>query len=186
MKKMNSSIVRKHCKCGCQKWPTLSCFGYNFGCLPPNLKEKAGTKRKISIKNRNKRVALSKKLHIAQKSTDESEYANKLSLWFKYQMQVSKKVCENCGADLSHYNENDWFSSHHHIIEKSLCGSVASHPQNHIVLGKWCCHSQVHTSWLNLSKMHCYEEMKKRFNMFRGDISEKELSKLHKHPFLTT
>ncbi len=141
-------------------------------------------KRTIVQKGIAKQKSLNSKIRGLNKPDIESEYANKLSLWFKYQMQVSKRVCENCGASLHHYTENDWFGSQHHIIEKSLCPSVASHPQNHIVLGFWCCHSQNHTSWINMSKMACYEEMKKRFDLFKDDINPTELHKLHKHPFL--
>lgn len=47
---MYSSIKRKSCKCGCGKNPTMSCSGYNYNCLPSELKEKLGTKRDLQKK----------------------------------------------------------------------------------------------------------------------------------------
>lgn len=181
-----STIKKKLCKCSpdCDKVPTMSCYGYFYGHLPEDLKEKAGTRAKVAVKNRNKRVALGKKLHFAQKevNSEEQDYAARLMLWFKYHMQTSKKVCDNCGVSLKHYNENDWFGSQHHIVEKGLCRSVASHPQNHLVLGKWCCHSQWHTNWLNSSKMPVFGEAKRKYQLFKDDIALNELKKVN--PYL--
>lgn len=59
-----STIVKKRCKCteGCSKYPTLGCFGYYYGHLPDDLKEKVGNKHKLQVKNKNKRTALAAKL----------------------------------------------------------------------------------------------------------------------------
>ena len=76
----------------------------------------------------------------------------------------SKKVCENCGKDLNHYSDEDWFGSQHHIIEKSKingCPSVATVLENHGVLCKWDCHAQWHTSQSNAEKMPFFKIAKK-------------------------
>jgi hypothetical protein len=175
-----STIQKKHCKCSpdCDKWPTMSCFGYWFGHLPEQLAKKAGTRRKVAIKNKNRRTAIAHKVRIAQKEVDGG-YAENLTLWFKYQMSVSQKVCENCGASLAHYNEDDWYGSQHHIVEKSLCPSVASHPQNHLILGKWCCHSQWHSCWHNASLMPIFVEAKRKYQLFKDSIAPDELRKVN-------
>jgi hypothetical protein len=114
------------------------------------------------------------------KSMEENlELVNKkkeLDEWFVYHMQNSKKVCENCGADLSHYNKKDWYGSQHHIIEKSPtngCPSVAAELLNHGVLGKWCCHPQWHTSYSNAQKMPFFKIAVERFKTFEDKIIEK-------------
>src|SRR3990167_10740419 len=76
---------------------------------------------------------------------DETE----LQKWFADKMENSARFCENCRQSLQHYNEKDWHGSQHHILEKSLYPSVSTDPINHLVLGKWCCHPQWHTSWEN-------------------------------------
>ncbi|MEO7048896.1 MAG: hypothetical protein ABI091_26575 [Ferruginibacter sp.] len=118
------------------------------------------------------------KIMVADKKYTQS---NELKLWFYYHMNNSPKVCENCKADLSHYNEKDWYGSQDHIIEKSGlngCPSVSCVLDNHCVLGKWCCHSQKHTSNFNLSKMAVFPLMKERFSKFGHLISENELKKI--------
>lgn len=115
----------------------------------------------------------------------ENKKDNKLELWFLLQMNSNEKICDNCGKSLYHYNDNDWRGSQHHIVDKSPlngCPSVATNPLNHIVLGKWCCHSQWHTSFLNASKMPCFTRAKEKFQLFKSFISESELKKVN--PYL--
>lgn len=106
-----------------------------------------------------------------------------LQKWFEFHMEHSEMKCENCGADLSHYNERDWRGSQHHIIEKSKingCPSVSCEIDNHGVLGKWCCHPQWHTSQENASKMPFFKIAKERFELFKNKISEPEQRKIPK------
>ncbi len=169
-------IARKKCKCGCQKFPSMGYAGYYAPHAPDDVKEKVGTKRQVAIRNRNKRVALSAKLHKVQNSQDSL-----LNLWFRYHMVKSVKVCENCGSSLSHYSEAEWRGSQHHIIDKSPtngCPSVAEEPLNHGVLGMFCCHSQWHTSYDNAAKMPIFKEFKRRFNLFKDKIIESEIRKI--------
>lgn len=180
----NSKISLK-CKCGCDRLPTLSCYGFNYNCLSAELAEKAGTRKQVQKRNYDASVTLSRQLHMAQKKVDHKvdDYNSRLDLWFKYQMTVNKKICSNCGASLEHYSENDWKGSQHHIVDKALCPSVAAHPQNHLVLGRWCmCHNQWHTSFDNSSKMKVFPLAKEKFKLFKNDIAEDELSKVN--PYL--
>ena len=79
-----------------------------------------------------------------------------LDLWFMAKMKESPRKCQNCNKDLSNLNDTDWKGSQHHILEKSIFKSVKTHPNNHLVLGRWCCHPQVHTSMKNASKMNVF------------------------------
>lgn len=179
MNKFNSKIKIKYCNCSpdCKRYPTKYCGDKNYNCLTDEEKQVIGTRNKLFKKKQAYNNAQKRMIHIAQNKV--SEDAQKLVLWFKYQMQVSKKVCENCGASLDHYTEKEWYGSQHHIIEKKLCPSVASHPQNHLVLGFWCCHSQWHTSWLNSSKMPCFEEAKRKYQLFKDCIVENEFKNVN-------
>lgn len=113
---------------------------------------------------------------------------HELELWFYMQMQANEKICENCGKSLNHYNDNDWRGSQHHIVDKSPlngCPSIATHPLNHLVLGKWCCHSQWHTSFLNASKMPVFAKAQEKFLLFQKFIAPDELKKVNPYLFQT-
>src|SRR5574337_1390690 len=174
---MYSTIKRKTCKCGCLRLPTLGCAGYSYQCMPEELKAKVGDKKKLQQKRLNASKYASTKLRM-----DNYKSKYELQLWFMFHMVNSKRECENCGADLSHYNATEWKGSQHHIAEKSLCPSVESNIYNHGVLGYYCCHSQWHSSFLNSSKMPFMKIAKQRFQLFKHLIPAEELRKVN--PFL--
>lgn len=156
-----STIQKKHCKCSpdCDKWPTLSCSGFWFGHMPEHIAKKAGTRRKVAIKNRNRRIAIAHKVKILQKEVD-GDYEERLALWFAYHMNKSKRICDNCGLGLDALNDWDWRGCQHHVLDKALFSSVATNPNNHLVIGYYCCHQQIHTSILNASKMDIFPKVK--------------------------
>jgi len=172
-------IARKKCKGDCGRYPVISLAGWCWQCVPEDIKEKVGTKRKLAQKNKNNRMAQSVKLRRLEK--DINNVNNDLELWFLSHMNSSHKVCENCGVSLEHYSSTDWRGSQHHIIDKSPingCPSVATNLFNHGVLGRWCCHPQWHTSHSNAEKMPIFQEFKRRFNLFKDKIIESEIRKI--------
>lgn len=84
------------------------------------------------------------------------KFDTELCHWYEKQMKTSDRICQNCGMSLLFYNESDWRGSQDHVLEKSLFPSVAINMKNHLVLGKWCCHSQKHTSAKNFSEMSIF------------------------------
>jgi hypothetical protein len=115
-----------------------------LGLLPPE----AVAKKKTPIKKKS-----DKRIKKEQKEKLHKDY--KLDLWFESKMK-SEKRCENCGKSLKHYSDTDFRASQHHVLEKSLYPSLRTHPLNHLVLGKWCCHSQWHQSWEKASQMKIF------------------------------
>lgn len=101
-----------------------------------------------------------------------------LQEWFNYHMSINEKRCENCKTSLRHYNRLDWYGSQHHIIEKHLCPSVATNYDNHMVLGKWCCHGQFHSSYMNAQKMLCFPLAVERFQLFKDKIALNEVKNI--------
>lgn len=182
-----STIEKKRCKCGCQKYPTLGYNGYAYSCAPEEIKEKVGSKRDVQRKNKNARMAISAKLRGENRQKDISAGENNLDLWFRLQMASNERICDNCGKSLQHYNEWAWRSSQNHIVDKSPlngCPSVATHPLNCNVLGMWCCHGQWSTSFENQSKMPCFKKAKEKFQLFKDAIDPDELRKVN--PYLLT
>lgn len=122
------------------------------------------------------KVSEKKKAILEEERKDNTD--TELQMWFKYQMGRNKKVCQNCGVSLSHYDLKSWHGSQHHILEKSLFPSVKCEMENNLVLGMWCCHSQWHTSWSNASKMPVFKLAKEKFNLFKDRISPDEKRKI--------
>ncbi|HEY9342153.1 MAG TPA: hypothetical protein VIQ23_11260 [Hanamia sp.] len=144
--------------------------------MPDELKEKVGSKRRLQIKKNNAAKYAATKLRMGRYSADVD-----LKNWFKFHMINSKMVCENCGEDLSHYNENDWKGCQHHVLEKSIFHSVSTVLNNHVVLGKWCCHSQFHTSMLNASKMNIFDKCTKIVNELYPLLTNEEKGKISEY-----
>lgn len=155
----NSTITKKKCKRdGCNRYPTMGLGGWCWEHSPEEIKSKHKNKQDLARKNKVKRVTLSRQLHKAQSAVDTSQ--EDLQTWFRIKMNSAVKRCENCGKSLLHYNQEDWFGSQDHLLEKSLFPSLASHPENYLCLCKWGCHPQKHTSMLNFSKMAIFEKAK--------------------------
>ena len=173
---IRSAIKQKKCKCGCGRIPTISCNGFYYACMPDELKEKVGSKRRLQIKKNNAAKYAATKLRMGRYSADVD-----LKNWFRFHMINSKMQCENCGADLSSYNEKDWKGSQHHVLEKSIFHSVSTVLDNHVVLGKWCCHSQFHTSMLNASKMNIFDKCTKIVNELYPLLTNEEKGKISEY-----
>ena len=163
-------IKRKKCKCGCQRFPSLGYAGYSSVCAPEEIKEKVGSKRQVAQRNKNARLAAVRKIR-----KEENKKDNALEFWFRSKMATSKKICENCGMNLSGLNYWEWRGSQHHLIEKHHCSSVATHPLNHGVLGYYCCHGQWHTSYMNAQKMPFFNTAFERVKLFIGEVDESEI-----------
>jgi hypothetical protein len=116
------------------------------------------------------------------KEQKEAGTDNSIDRWFDYHIEHSKMFCENCLTDLSHYSYEDWRASQHHIIEKSKtngCPSVAGELDNHMVLGKWCCHHKLTGTPNNIQYMERgFRIAKERFELFKNKILESEKSKI--------
>lgn len=155
MTRTNSTIQIK-CKCSeeCKSLPTISCFGYNYNHLPDDLKEKAGTRRQVQIKNRNKRNTLTRKLHVEQKKVDKEDW--KLEAWFTASAKelAFRPLCMECGE----FIPRDYYrhATAHILPKRERYGfpSMSVHPKNRIFLGAACgCHAKYDSNWDNASKM---------------------------------
>lgn len=162
-----SSIVKKRCRCGCGKYPSLSYGGWNFNCAPQEIKDRVGTKNKVAIKNRNARTKV--RMLIDKAPTEQK---NLQELWFGMVAEEIRKnpFCWNCGEKIS---ESDFRNSSGHIFPKSIFNSVATHPLNFIVVGNRCgCHDDTHRID-KFSKMPVFKIAVERFRIFEPLITEK-------------
>lgn len=183
---MYSTIKKKKCKCNnCNKMPSIGYDGWYYLHAPEKIKEKqdAKTKKQRSDANEKKLSKVRSLINTEANIEGIVSYLNKgeLQEWFEYHLANSNKRCENCGVSLAHYNRLDLRASQHHIIEKSPtngCPSVATELLNHAEIGKWCCHSQLHTSNANMVKMPVFPLLKERFLLFKDKIALHEIKKI--------
>ena len=182
----NSTIQKKHCKCSpdCDKWPTMSCFGYFYAHLPEDLAKKAGTRRKVAIKNRNRRIAIAHKIKVVQKQVDGSDYSE---LWFA---MVANEIRKNpyCWETGEYISEDDYRNASAHIFPKSIFKSVATHPLNFLILSpRNGSHDKTHRLD-TFSKMKVFKMAVERFKIFEPYITEKhkylDLFKQYASPYI--
>lgn len=169
---MYSSIKKKYCKCGCGKFPTLSCNGFNYNCLSDKEKEEKGAKRKLDKRLANNRQSQVRKIKIVQKKVDNEEQEK----WFTMVAgEIAKNPhCWNCGEFIP---EQYYRAASGHIFPKRKdygFPSVATHPMNFLILGPGCgCHSKFDRSINDASKMKVWPIAVVRFNTFADQITER-------------
>jgi hypothetical protein len=72
-----------------------------------------------------------------------------------------------------------WHGSIAHVLPKGLFGSVATHPQNYMILKMWGgTHGQYDSNWENASKMKVWKHACKIFNILYPLLTQEEKSKL--------
>lgn len=110
--------------------------------------------------------------------------------WFEDRMAENVPVCMNCGMVASWLLEPQykkiWRACQAHILPKreAQFPSVATHPQNHLVLfpvwgGHLCgCHDEYDSGWYNATTMSVWPKAKERFKQFESAIAEKEKRKI--------
>lgn len=172
---MYSSLKRPTCKCGCGKLPTIGCAGYSFGCMPPEIAEKVGDKKKLQQKRANARKYASVKLR-AKKYKDDNEQ----EFWFRARRLEMIGICA-CGCKQKTCKDDDkkYKFSIAHVLRKSIFKSVAKHPDNWIELAAFG--DSCHTTFDNMGYDHCkntkpklWELVVVKFKIIYPSISEEE------------
>lgn len=169
---MYSTITKKKCKCGCDKWPTLGYNGYFSLHAPQDLKDKIGTKAKVAARNKANKNLLSRKLHIEQNVVSGAE----MNMWHDERRKEAKGVCANCGGKTCKDNDTYYKFSNCHILPKEFFRSVKTHPLNCIELCYFGngCHPQMDNKLLDLIDMACWNTIVERFVAMYPDIAINE------------
>lgn len=99
-----------------------------------------------------------------------------LELWFhniQYQFSPGTCHCWECNAYVP-----DPFIRHAsaHIFPKAAFPSVATHPDNYLILGAGCCHDKSHTVE-RFKKMGIWREAVERFLKFEHLLTQEEKAK---------
>lgn len=103
-----------------------------------------------------------------------AENKKTMSVWFKEQLGLQPKNCENCNKPILIPPNLPAKTSVCHIVPKSTVKSVKTHPWNRW-FGCWQCHTN-YDNWPveKVAKMPVIKIVRERFKLFAKDIIEKE------------
>lgn len=185
MYRLNSTIKIK-CKCSpsCELLPTLGFGGFNVRHAPEEIKLKAGTKKQLAQKKRAARNKVRSLYSMPQnKKIKAIEKDEKLEQWFIDRRIEMTGLCseEGCGNITNKGNDKYYRWSCCHIVPKSLVPSVATNVFNFIELCQDH-HAEFDNTFERAAKMKCFEEVKRKFNLFKHLIPAEELRKVN--PYL--
>lgn len=171
-----STIIKKKCKCGCNRYPTLGYGGYSYNCAPQELKDKIGSKQKVAARNKANKNALSRKLHEAQNVVSGAE----LQRWFEDRRKEMTGICANCGGTSCRDNEKYWKFSIAHLLPKAYFPSVKTHEYNWIELCHFnnSCHTNLDNKMLDLIDMNCFSEIVTKFCIIYPSIAPNEKKRI--------
>lgn len=112
----------------------------------------------------------------SRRELKQPEAKTNLSLRFWY-AEIKNKFsafpsvpCWECGASIpAQYLHN----AVAHVVPKSIFRSVATHPDNYLILGAHCgCHQRYDRSWEDAAKMKIWPEARRRFTLLRSWVKE--------------
>lgn len=190
---MYSSIVKKFCKCGCQRPPTIGFNGFFYAHAPQEIKDAQGKKAKKSYQaalsrakqgNLSRKVTKYAKLNEAHK-TPEIVPKSQLDIWFEECRKEMVNSCAECGRGTNPKNDKYYRWSICHIVPKSVVKSVATHEYNFIELCQLH-HQEYDNSFDRAAAMMCFGEIKMKFQLFKHLIPAEELRKVNPHLYDNT
>lgn len=161
-----STITKKKCKCGCNKYPTLGYGGYSYSCAPIEIKEKVGSRKDLLRKNKNTRNAIKVKMRGEIVKKDEVTGETYKEAWFKARRREMTGICKcGCGNPSSKNDDANFRSSACHILPQKNFPSVQFHPLNFIEMAFW---GGCHTNFDGMGsdrwdKLECWDEIVRRF-----------------------
>lgn len=176
-----SSITKKKCKCGCNRYPSFGYAGYSYNCAPQEIKEKVGNRTKVAQKNKNNRLALGRKLHEVQRNND----AQDKEVWFAMVRKKLVGVCQ-CGCGNKSQKNDDMYFRHSccHIFAKSKFPTIQYHPLNYVERAFFGgCHGVLDDTsmdrWVNMAD---WCDIKEKFYILAPLLSDEErTSKFYNH-----
>lgn len=187
-----SSIQKKKCKCGCNRYPSLGYNGYSYNCAPQEIKDKVGSKQNVAQKNRNARNLASRKAH-SQINQQEGSDSQMKELWFAAIRQKLTGTCQcGCGNPSSKDDyigvdgkkESHFRSSCCHIFPKSDFHSIKYHPLNYVERAFWGgCHTNMDNKsmdrWVGMSD---WDDIKAKFYILAPLLTkEEQATKFYSH-----
>lgn len=99
-----------------------------------------------------------------------------LDEWFQGVRALMTGKCRHCQGASCKYNDMQYKSSIAHLLPKKLFPSVATHPDNWIELCHWNnnCHAKMDAQILDMTDMHCWDEIVEKFICIYPAIDPKE------------
>lgn len=131
------------------------------------------------VKKEQKPIPAKSAKKIAQEKAERSGNDTDLQQWYARIMETENPVCWETGERINKADKKGWQGSIAHVLPKSLFPSVATHPQNYMILKMWGgTHGQYDSSWENASKMKVWGHACKIFNILYPLLTREEKAKL--------
>ena len=104
-----------------------------------------------------------------------------LQRWFEDRHKELKGFCSHCGGVTQKGKEN-YKSSIHHFLPKSLFKSVATHPLNFLELCFYqnSCHTNLESHIIDLIELNCWDEVVTKFVKIYPSIAKEERRRIPK------
>jgi hypothetical protein len=100
------------------------------------------------------KVSVKKAKQIAEEKKELKGDKTDLHKWYTKIMESEEPKCWETGERLNKADKLGWHGSVAHILCKSLYPSVATHPQNYMILSMWNgSHANYDSSWEKAAKM---------------------------------
>lgn len=145
------------------------CIRHQFMAGTPIAKKE---RKPIPAKSK-KRVEKEK----AQKQEKGPDHETDLQQWFNHIMATEKPVCWETGEeiDTTEPDQRGWRGSIAHVLPKKLFKSVATHPDNYLILKMYGgTHDRYDSSWAKAQKMKVWPEAVRRFVKIYPSIADSE------------
>ncbi|MEO6707202.1 MAG: hypothetical protein ABIN04_15290 [Ginsengibacter sp.] len=182
-----STIKPKHCKCGCNHYPTISYNGWYAPHAPDEIKEKVGNRKKQVQRKANERARIrslnqleGNREMVSGKIGIDSELENyfRLASGELYMNPFCMECNDVISPTIKRLKGDEWVEVDNfrnctaHIFPKSEFYSVRANPYNKLYL---CCKNGCHERTHRLdtfSKMKIFPEAARKYELFKDQITE--------------
>lgn len=174
---MYSSIKKKKCKCGCDKWPAIGYNGYAGKSHMPEEMQKLDkyNKKPVALRRQSIKSQLSRNLHGINDTSKVEQWE-----WFVEIRKLMTGRCKHCSGKSCKDDDKLFHYSIAHILPKAYFPSVAMNEYNWVELCFWGnnCHGNMDNKMLDLIDMNCWDEIVTKFAKMYPSIAKEEIRRI--------
>lgn len=144
-----------------------------------SIQQRATEKHKEELKNNPQKIKADPEGVIENdwEVIETNKGAGELWDWFEYQRTLMTGFCHHCNRPSCKNDDNRFYFSLHHILDKAHFPSVSTNKSNVLELCFWgegSCHTRADNKILELSAMACWDEIVTKFCDMYPSIARSE------------
>ena len=149
---------------------------YNLMMIRNGLSPKTtGKKERKPIKKISDKLKAEREKEKVERNGENTE----LQKWYENIMNKEDAICWETGERIDKRDKFGWHGSIAHVLDKANFPSVATHPENYMILKMWGgTHGQYDSSWESASKMKVWTHACRIFNILYPLLTSEEKRKL--------